>query len=465
MSTLKGVHHNERGGWYAIVDDETFEWQLKAGGYPAYRNDSGDFITGENSILKAEFGSFNLNTVLTDEQRAKFGDLLDPARQEMINKLWNGADSDQRLAYLDLAESGWNSIRNQETELGNIAGLGPEGDFGPRAGSQRSLPINNNFGVLQNQTRARAVGEEQSRNVLKYPIDMDLSIQDHMAITAAEYVPAGKLPGIRQGTDRGQFLRTRNEKLLETIIIPMPNSVADECRVQWGDDTMGGVAGRIFSPIAENFLNGSNDFLQDSYKTLAGAGTGLLEAAGSGYVQRRFLLNAARAAASAIGVNVTVAGVLGRTVGVIENPNLELLFSGPGLRVFNFTIRLTPRSSDESIMIRQIIRTFKQRMAVKRNVNAFKGTGANLLLGTPAVFRLQYRRGSTSNEEIKGLNKFKTCALTDFQVDYTGGSGRWSAYADDSQPMTTIMTMQFAELAPIYEDDYAAFTSGDDVGF
>ena len=98
-------------------------------------------------------------------------------------------------------------------------------------------------------------------------------------------------------------------------------------------------------------------------------------------------------------------------------------------------------------------------------MNAFKGSGANLLLGTPSVFRLQYRRGSTSNEEIKGLNKFKTCALTDFQVDYTGGSGRWSAYADDSQPMTTIMTMQFAELAPIYEDDYAAFTSGDDVGF
>ena len=34
MSTLKGVHHNERGGWYATVDDETFEWQLKNGEFP-----------------------------------------------------------------------------------------------------------------------------------------------------------------------------------------------------------------------------------------------------------------------------------------------------------------------------------------------------------------------------------------------------------------------------------------------
>ena len=96
----------------------TKKWRI-----PTYRTDSGDLITGENSILQAEFGSFTLNTTLTDEQRDKFGDLLDPARQEMINKLWNGADSDQRLSYLDLAESGWNSIRNQETELGNIAGL------------------------------------------------------------------------------------------------------------------------------------------------------------------------------------------------------------------------------------------------------------------------------------------------------------------------------------------------------
>ena len=40
------------------------------------------------------------------------------------------------------------------------------------------------------------------------------------------------------------------------------------------------------------------------------------------------------------------------------------------------------------------------------------------------VYRLQYRRGSTTNEEIKGLNKFKTCALTDFGVNYTQEDGQ-----------------------------------------
>ena len=75
----------------------------------------------------------------------------------MINKLWNGADSDQRLSYEGLAASGWDSIFNQETELGNIPGLGPNGDFNSLSGGQRSLPIDSDPGVLQNQTRARVL--------------------------------------------------------------------------------------------------------------------------------------------------------------------------------------------------------------------------------------------------------------------------------------------------------------------
>ena len=52
ITSLKGVHHNERGGWYATVDDETFELRkFKPGEFLTYRTDSGDLITGENSIL------------------------------------------------------------------------------------------------------------------------------------------------------------------------------------------------------------------------------------------------------------------------------------------------------------------------------------------------------------------------------------------------------------------------------
>ena len=104
-------------------------------------------------------------------------------------------------------------------------------------------------------------------------------------------------------------------------------------------------------------------------------------------------------------------------------------------------------------------------MAVRRGQieNYTNQEGENLLLGTPDVYRIQYRRGTQNQEEIKGLNKFKTCALTDFSVNYT--QGRWAAYAADSQPVTTLITMSFTELAPIYRDDYDDFDQDDDVGF
>ena len=57
--------------------------------------------------------------------------------------------------------------------------------------------------------------------------------------------------------------------------------------------------------------------------------------------------------------------LLSRTTGAIANPNLELLFTGPQLREFGFTFRLSPRDADEATQVRKILRFFKQGMSVK----------------------------------------------------------------------------------------------------
>ena len=152
---------------------------------------------------------------------------------------------------------------------------------------------------------------------------------------------------------------------------------------------------------------------------------------------------------------------------------MELLFSGPSLRSFSFTIRFTPRNPEESAQIRMIIRVLKQHSAVKRNpeisasqVYANEGDaaiGSNFLLGTPDVFKLRYIKAKTQ-KDIKGLNKFKTCALKSVSVDYTGEAARFAAYDEDSQPVTTLVTLNFQELVPIYDEDYHEFTNDDDVG-
>ena len=76
---------------------------------------------------------------------------------------------------------------------------------------------------------------------------------------------------------------------------------------------------------------------------------------------------------------------------------------------------------------------------------------------------MRYIKARTQ-KDIKGLNKFKTCALNSISVDYTGEVGRFAAYEEDSQPVTTLITLNFTELVPIYDADYAEFTTDDDVG-
>jgi len=87
--------------------------------------------------------------------------------------------------------------------------------------------------------------------------------------------------------------------------------------------------------------------------------------------------------------------------------NLELLFSAPTLRPFNFTFKLASRSPAESEMIRSIIRFFKQGMSPIRSQS-------NLFLKAPHTFQIQYLH---RNEEHKFLNKFKECALQSFNVN------------------------------------------------
>ena len=325
---------------------------------------------------------------------------------------------------------------------------------------------------------------------LTYPIDLDTNVQDTLQISIFQYQAARRLPDIFSATDDdrelggSRFLRTeslqsdktRREKLYSVITLPIPNAVADSNAVQWGGGQFSSLAGQmgtaltdaIFSGLGPKDEKGFLQSIQDAADTAGGAVAGTIKGAGdilgNEYFQRKKILEVLSKGAAALGVTVDVGQVITRVGGVVENPNLELLFTGPSLRSFTFQVRLTPRSLEEAKVVRRIIRAFKQHSAVKKGAKLGAGFDANnLLLGTPDVFVLKYIQAGTK-QEIKGVTKMKTCALTNISVDYTGGVGRWAAYDGDSQPMTSIMTLNFAELAPIYDTDYQSFDV-EDVGF
>ena len=339
-------------------------------------------------------------------------------------------------------------------------------------GANRTVP-----GVVTPGTANRLIG---GNDVLRYPIDMDTNEQDYLQIRIFSY-KAGGLPTIATATNQGQT--ARQEQPREIIQIPIPNAIRDQNSVNWGAGNMTSTSGEAAQAVAGALLSeggaagaeGAAGALQDGFETgaalLGGLGSAGLNALKNKFIRRRFAANKLAGALGGLGINVDVNQAITRLGGVIENPNLELLFTGPALRTFQFTVRFTPRSAPESARVRQIIRALKERSAVKKGVSfgGFNETGDNLLLGTPDVFRLEYKKrgsvGTGLGNNIKGLNKFKTCALTNVSVDYTGEAGRWAAYDGDSQPVTTIVTLAFSELVPLYDSDYLTVSAEDDVAF
>ena len=364
-------------------------------------------------------------------------------------------------------------------------------DKGIVSGSATTNKQETNNTFTPRSIKKRNIRKINGGRVLQYPIDIDTNLQDYFEIQVFRYRPAGRLPTLGSDTEEqkytdekmGNYSRRFNRQnlrlqdLQSTIQIPIPNSLKDMNAIGWGPEEISGLMGQLGGPTLEGLFGGGGEnagFEGGLFRNVWKAGADTLEetkklfgpSSGLKQFRRRAALNAVAKAASGIGVNIDVDQAITRINGTIVNPNMELLFNGPSLRAFSFVIRFTPRSPEESERIRMIIRVLKQHSAVKKNpisYGDFDGVGTNFLLGTPDVFKLRYIKAKTQ-KDIKGLNKFKTCALQSVSVDYTGEAARFAAYNEDSQPVTTLVTLNFSELVPIYDEDYHEFTNDDDVG-
>ena len=134
-----------------------------------------------------------------------------------------------------------------------------------------------------------------------------------------------------------------------------------------------------------------------------------------------------------------------RRSGQIINPNAELLFNGPSLRQFGFSFTMSARNKDEVGAIKGIIKALKMNMAPALGEK-------KLFLNSPNLFELSYVTGTSENDLNPFMNKFKICALTGMQVNYTPNNS-FMAY-DNNMPTSYGVDLQFQELEPIWQSDY-----------
>lgn len=320
--------------------------------------------------------------------------------------------------------------------------------------------------VSSNETSKYGSGSDK---LLIYPEDLITNGQDTLQITEYTYKsPSGsELLGGNVGSIISEGLQkvSGTKEFLGTVILPIPNNIADNNSVAWGADTMNNLTAAATAQVMGNLPESTAGAAAGQiFKSITGvdatplamyAALGLKADLNNPAVKQQIEAAIGSLILKSAQFDVPPETILARGLGVVPNSNLELLFQGPTLREFSFGWRLSPRSDKEAKTIRKIIRVFKQGMAARKLNSGASAGSSSALLGTPNVFKLEYKKGT---ESIASLNKFKLCALTNFSVSYAP-DGQWAAY-DDSHPVSLTIGMSFTEIEPIFESDYQENITG-----
>ena len=466
----------------------------------AFGDQQASLFTNANGDATLTFDAANSNTA------TEFPPLYDFEKREFTNlgkgfytKQMLGSSQEEKDAYLTEVEnelksaltadynkrkkSNPNAVLNDLVATPDIDSVNDEEE--PQGASIKELEelINSNYRGLHSSDRFL---QRLSLKNLKYPLDADYgNTQDYIQIDQFTYQAPN--PEILFGGEDtiktfGNILKTGlsrqspKERTVGLVKLPMPNDLKDSNNVAWGEDQLNAItaaaatlsAGGVSAgfDILESIASGDQALLQGLSQALTGTLGGLKDALveakrvafkGGGTGNDLQLLGRSAVGSGLLnlaGFGVSPEAILARGAGVIPNSNLQLLFNAPTLRAFRFNWKMSPRSQEEAIRINNIIRFFKQGMAVKRNKNSGAG-GGSYFLATPNVFDITFRTSKTNREitnENNAVLRIKTCACVGAAVNYTPQQ-MWNAY-EKGQPTSCILSLEFKELEPIYNTDY-----------
>jgi hypothetical protein len=324
-----------------------------------------------------------------------------------------------------------NEIRSRFIELETFQ---PLNTFVDRQQNSSSGEGSSGALTLTEQERNRTIstkGVRESYDNMKYPLDLNQNVaedlkQDVINFTMLSY-------GSRSFSVP-RFGERKLEVLPGSVTMALQPSITDSNTVNWSDSTMDlismGLAGASLGFI-ENGWAGTEETIESIRDSLGAEGNNVSAALKIWFAQQASQTQ----------------NLLSRLDGAILNPNLELLFENPDLRVFNYNFRLSPREPDEAKQIKKIIRFFKQGMAVQRSQ-------AELFLKSPNVFRIKYLLSGRSGKDHPYLNKIKECALLNCSVDYTPEGSYMSFSGKENSMVSYNLSLSFKELEPVYADDY-----------
>ena len=237
------------------------------------------------------------------------------------------------------------------------------------------------------------------------------------------------------------FLRTI-QRTTDTIALYMPDTLAFNYNQSYSDINLGG------DLTAAALAGGSSivDAINQNPGNIKGASTQALQ-------------NLSPFVLSVLGQQNKQlnAGIIAATQ-MVQNPMLELLYTSPSFRTFQFDFMFYPRDEQEATEVQKILDKlrFHQAPEIAENTNSF-------FLVPPSEFDIKFYYNGKENDNIP---KISTCVLQTITVDYAPNG--FSAYEVQNEPYPSIgrtgmpvairLNLQFKETEYLTKQHYRGVT-------
>lgn len=176
-------------------------------------------------------------------------------------------------------------------------------------------------------------------------------------------------------------------------------------------------------------------------------------AAGAGSIAKSIGLEAAGAITGLLG-DKTGGALFTAATGVVKNPMLEMIYSAPSMRSFQFEFTFYPRDEREALEVQRIIERFRFHQAPEL------AEGAGGFLIAPSEFDIKFYYAGSQNPNIPPIAD--NCVLTQMDVNYTpNGFTAYEVPGEDKpslgrtgMPVAIQMQLQFKETTFLTKADF-----------
>jgi hypothetical protein len=355
------------------------------------------------------------------------------------------------------------SLAEQDSHLGESAREKTQREAREKQQAAKNAQENKDASAPQPQADTGADQKTKAKGSLRYPDDIGTDASSHYAIFEFyDYSP----PFSKETLEAGAGAKTLagyntsanglKKAAYPQIILYMPEGVAAAYAADWDGKALGNIAtaglkaagraaGGDYAKMISEMTSEMGRQFNTSGSTLGSQLTSAL---------------AKRVTGDSIGVQ----DVFSSIGGAILNPNVELIFGGHQLRTLQLNFKMVPYNLTEAKNVHEIVQTFKKVLLPKFNggtnmSNFWKDTGTtggtkndnknnNGFIGNPNLCKITFMQGPSKN---KYITQFKTCAITDFQVNYTPDGV--AAFGPDGYPVATQISLSFMETKLVYAED------------